>query len=113
MNAIGEAMGYYERVLGKGWWAVWCRDMERAVVEGCALVDAQAVLIGWPTVGGDTLYVHLACGRLEWLGELVGSGKLVLPWRWLLWQRGLRSQRWRLERTERVLARLGVGGCGV
>lgn len=134
MSAIERAMGYYKVQCGEHWQEWWVRDLTAADYRGRLVLRDDVVLIGWPgcypgpvipgcstlryAVQGrapleEVFYVHLACGRLERLAEMVRSGALVLPWRWFLWQRGQRSQRWRLERSERVLRRFSGGGVNV
>ena len=114
MNAIEVAMGYYRRAWGDVVWrAHWGEDVERARDEGLLVLCEQVVVIAWPVEcdfteeGGDTLYVHRACGRLGALGELVRCGELDLRlWRWCCWQRGLRSARWHWGETGRMVEKL-------
>lgn len=138
MSAIDLVVEYYRREYAGPDERVWTEELTRDITAadymGRLVWDDDVVLIGWPVcyrgpvipdcstlryaVHGrapleEVFYVHLACGRLERLAEMVRSGALVLPWRWFLWQRGQRSQRWRLERSERVLRRFSGGGGNV
>lgn len=126
MSAIEQAMGYYRGQCGECWQEWWVRDLTAAEYRGRLVLRDEVVLIAWPTrypapvipgasylravlpreVWEDGLYVHLA------VGDLAALAGVEVPWRWLCWQRGLRSQKWHWARSVRVLARLGVGGCG-
>lgn len=131
MSAIDQAMGYYRAAFAgldeRAWRERLVRDLSVADCAGRLVLRDDAVLIGWPAcypgpvipgcstlryaVGGrapldEVFYVHLACGRLGTLGDMVASGELDLPWRWMLWQRGMRGERWRLQETERVVGRV-------
>lgn len=124
-SAVDRAMGYYRRQLGECWPERWVCDLSAADYRGLLVLRDEVVLVAWstrypgPVVPGssflrdelprevweDGLYVHLA------VGELAALADVVVPWRWICWQRGLRSQRWHWARSERVLGRLrGHGG---
>lgn len=126
MSAIERAMGYYRRQFGVGWQERWVGDLSAADVRGRLVLRDEAVLIAWPTrypgpvipgasylravlprvVWEDGLYVHLA------VGELAALADVDVPWGWLCWQRGLRSQKWHWARSVRVLERLCAGRGG-
>lgn len=113
MSAIDRAMGYYKAQYGRdGWARYWVADLDRARCEGLLVLTDEVVLVAWPVETdfteecGESLYVHLAVGRLAALADV------DVPWRWLCWQRGLRSQKWHWARSVRVLERLRAGrGC--
>jgi hypothetical protein len=106
----------------RAWRDRLAHDLFVADYRGRLVWRDDAVLIGWPAdlvtsyelrvtneFGvplDEVFYVHLACGRLGTLGDMVASGELDLPWRWMLWQRGMRGERWRLQETERVVGRV-------
>lgn len=123
-------MGYYRRAFAgldeRVWQEHWVRDCTAAELKGRLVLGEVVVLIAWDTrypgpivpgasflrsvlpdeVWRDGLYVHLAVGNLA---ALAGVG---VPWRWLCWQRGLRSQKWHWARSVRVRDRLrGMGKC--
>lgn len=120
MSAIERAMGYYKVQCGEHWQERWVRDLTAADYGGRLVLRDDVVLVAWstrypgPVVPGasflrgmlprdvweDGLYVHLA------VGELAALADVAVPWRWICWQRGLRSERWHWARAERVLGRL-------
>lgn len=131
MIAFNDVEEYYRAAFAgmdeRAWRDRLAHDLLAADYRGRLVWRDDAVLIGWPACypgpvipGYSTLrhavrgrapldevfYVHLACGRLGTLGDMVASGELDLPWRWMLWQRGLRGDRWRLQETERVVGRV-------
>lgn len=131
MNAVEVAMGYYRRAFAgldeRVWQEHWVRDCTAAELKGRLVLGEEVVLIArdtrypGPIVPGASflrsvlpdevwrsgLYVHLACGRLGALAEMVRDGRLDLwLWRWCCWQRGLRSARWHWGETGRMVEKL-------
>lgn len=125
-SAIDRAMGYYQVQFGEQWPERWVSDLSAADYRGLLVLRDEVVLIAWstrypgpvipgasylravlpPEVWEEGLYVHLAVGNLAALAGV------EVPWRWLCWQRGLRSQEWHWARSVRVCDRLrGMGKC--
>lgn len=107
MSAIDRALGYYRMGFGEDvWWLRAKADVDLARRKGRLVLSDDVVLISWPVVCGnedvamEALYVHLA------VGDLAALADVDVPWRWLCWQRGLRSERWHWARSARVLERL-------